>query len=480
MSEKYTEEQKTLIMLYGDLLGSPLSPAEKADFKRALAASEGDIEAAASILSPDESAKVRGLLTKGLKLSLELEKLGQRGIFVLFPEEGEGGLLKDFFASEPPILFAVGDRSLLDDEGAAVYWSLADFKAAGCGGIFLADRALDALLREGEVVDAVRLGRALLVSDLAKAPATIKHSPSAAAGRDGAGLADCGGAGLAGRPEKRVFISGSRSQRSIPKAAQDSLDAIIKQGIGILIGDSDKGVDSEIVDFLRVPLYERVTLYTIFSSPRVKPEPGWSVRSIKADASLKSQQRQMAKDRAMANDADWGMALFNPIEKNRYGALQVSSGTLRNTIQMLIQGKVVKFFYVFEGEMACRNLKKLDDLESLIAGYESERLSNSEVELILSAKGVSPDDDAAQVKSKKIMAKYRSLLKDEKKFAESRDGGAAPRQAAQSEQPTLPEQPERLGRTEGPVQSGKSARAGQSVQVERLKQPVQPSLFDLI
>ena len=104
------------------------------------------------------------------------------------------------------------------------------------------------MLREGEVVDAVRLGRALLVSDLAKAPATIKHSPSAAAGRDGAGLADCGGAGLAGRPEKRVFISG-RSQRSIPKAAQDSLDAIIKQGIEFLIGDSDKGVDSEIVDF---------------------------------------------------------------------------------------------------------------------------------------------------------------------------------------------------------------------------------------
>ena len=54
---------------------------------------------------------------------------------------------------------------------------------------------------------------------------------------------------------------------------------------------------------------------------------------------FKSQQRQMAKDRAMANDADWGMALFNPIEKNRYGALQVSSGTLRNTIQMLIQAR---------------------------------------------------------------------------------------------------------------------------------------------
>lgn len=473
MDEKYTEEQKSLIMLYGDLLGGSLSPAEKADLKRALAASDGDIEAAVSTLSLDESAKVRGLLAKGLKLSLELEKLGQRGIYVLFPEDGETGHLRDFFTSEPPFLFAVGSRSLLDIEDAAVYRSLADFKAAGCGGILLADRALDALLREGEVVDSVRLGHALLVSDLTKAPATIKHSPSAAVGRDGAGLADCGSAGSAGRPEKRVFISGSRSQCSIPKAAQDSLDAIIKQGIGILIGDSDKGVDSEIIDFLRVPLYGRVTLYTIFGSPRVKPEPGWGVRSIKADATLKSQQRQMAKDRAMANDADWGMALFNPIEKNRYGALQVSSGTLRNTIQMLLQGKVVKFFYVFEGEMACRNLKKLDDLESLIFGFESERLSNSEAELILSAKGVSPGDDAAKVKSKKIMAKYRSLLKDEKKFAGSNDGGAAPGQASLLE---LPEQSERSGRFS---QFEKSARAGQSVQSERLKQPVQPSLFDL-
>ena len=75
MSEKYTEEQKTLIMLYGDLLGSPLSPAEKTDFKRSLVASDGDIEAAVSTLSLDESAKVRDLLAKGLKLSLELGKL---------------------------------------------------------------------------------------------------------------------------------------------------------------------------------------------------------------------------------------------------------------------------------------------------------------------------------------------------------------------------------------------------------------------
>ena len=465
MDEKYTEEQKSLIMLYGDLLGGSLSPAEKADLKRALAASDGDIEAAVSTLSLDESVKVRDLLAKGLKLSLELEKLGQRGIYVLFPEAGMAGRLGDFFSCDPAILFAIGSASLLDDKASAVFVSLAAFKAAGCNGILIADRPIDALLRVGEVVEAVRSACALLVSDLVKSRATVKPALRTAKGS--------GGERALERPEKRVFISGSRSQRSIPKAVQDSLDAIIKQGIGVLVGDSDKGVDSEIIDFLRMPLYEHVTIYTIFSSPRVAPEPEWGVRSIEADASLKPQQRQMAKDRAMVNDADWGLALFNPIEKNRHGALQVSSGTLRNTIQMLLQGKMVKFFYVFEGEMACRVLKKLEDLESLIVGYEFERLSNFEVELILSARGVSPDDNAAQVKSKKILAKYRSLLKDEKKFAGSNDGGAAPGQASLLE---LPEQSERFGRFS---QFEKSARAGQSVQSERLKQPVQPSLFDL-
>ena len=70
--------------------------------------------------------------------------------------------------------------------------------------------------------------------------------------------------------------------------------------------------------------------------------------------------------------------------------------------------------------LKCRNLKKLEDLESLIVAYQFETLDNSEAECIRTAKGVSSDEDPARVMSMKALAKYRSLLKEEKKLYESR------------------------------------------------------------
>lgn len=427
MSGKYTETQKSFIMLYGDLLGNPLSPEEKVDLRCALTTTGGDVEAAINLLPLKVRAKVQALSAMGFKLSVELGKLNQRGVFVLFPDEGGDGRLAEHFSYDPPILFAVGCESLFGDETSSVFSSLSAFKAGGCKGVLIADRALDALLRDKDVRRSIELQRALVISDMVKSGATVKP------------LARVEGASfcvqMAEQPRKRVFISGSRSQRSIPKAAQDSLEAIIKQGIEVLIGDSSKGVDNEIIDFLRAPLYEHVTIYTISSSPRVRPEPEWHTLTIEADPGMKPQQRQMVKDRAMANDANWGLALFNPMEKNRYGALQVSAGTLRNTIQMLLQGKLVKFFYLFEGEMKCCNLKKLEDLESLIAGYQFETLNISEAECIRTAKGVSSDEDPARVKSMKIMAKYRSLLKEEKKLYEPCDGDTSCETSEQLNEP---------------------------------------------
>lgn len=412
MKDLYSESQKNLIMLHGDLLGSPLTPAEQIELQEAMASAEGDLTAAERLLSSETRTKVKSLCSKGLKLSLEIEKLNQRGIAILFPEKGDAKRLDNYFAYTPSLLFVLGNKGLLDDEASAVSLSLTAFKAAGYAGVYIIDRSFDSLLRNDQVVAALRNNQALLVSDRAKSRAGAKlanETANAFQKQDAATL-----------PKKHVFVSGSRSQSSIPKAVQDSLEAIIEKGIGILIGDSDKGVDNEIIDFLRIPLYRYVTVYTIAEHPRIEPEPEWATRTIEADMDLKPQQRQMVKDRAMADDADWGLALFNPIEKNRYGALQVSSGTLRNTIQMLLQGKMVKFFYVFEGEARSKNLKELEDLESMIESYRSERLSSADEGTILSSKGVSPDDgaakvDAAKVKSSKIMAKYKALLKDEMK-----------------------------------------------------------------
>ncbi|MGI6221586.1 MAG: hypothetical protein ACOYIP_06950 [Coriobacteriales bacterium] len=427
MGVLYNEEQKIQLMLLGDLLGSPLAPFERETLRMSLKNSRSSIQEVLEELPTETAEKASALLAKGFKLSLELNKLSQRGVSVVFPEDANIECLGDYFQYEPAFLFAAGELALLEDSEATRSLSLAAFKNTGCNGIFIADRAFDSLLRDEQIAVALRESRALLVSDALNSRATINPRPQNTRDSYGEGV----------RPSKCVFISGSRSQTLIPKIVQDSLETIISQGIGVLIGDSDKGVDKEIIDFLRVPLYENVTIFTISTYPRVEAETTWQVRTIDADQSLKPQQRQMVKDRIMADEADWGMALFDPIAKNRHGSLQVSSGTLRNAIQMLLQGKMVKFFYLYEGEMLSENLKCLADLEAIIASYRNEHLSDAERNAILSARGVSPADDASAIKAKKVMAKYNSLRKSEENLLAETGESDTPSEPVQETLPLL-------------------------------------------
>lgn len=419
MRDLYSSDQKTRLMLFGDLLEDPLATAERMALEAALRDANGDVHAALETLSPEAAMKARSLLEQGLKLSFELDRLKQRGISVLFPEGTPMDRIGSFFSREPALLFTVGNRGLLGDGDARVALSLASFREACCCGILIADRALGSLMRDDQIAAGLREARALLVSDVLRTCASVRPSLRGAGVQDSSFRA------------RNVFVSGSRSQTLIPKVAQDSLEAIKSQGIGVLIGDSNRGVDREVIDFLRAPLYENVTLFTISSSPRVKAEAEWRVRVIEADSSLKSKQRQTVKDRVMADEADWGMALFDPIQKNRYGSLQVSSGTLRNVVQMLLQGKPVKFFYLYEGEVRSSKLRSCADLESLIEGYRSERLTEQERESVLSARGVPSDADASLVRFQRIMTKYRSLIRCEERILGRGDRGAASVESAQ-------------------------------------------------
>lgn len=59
-----------------------------------------------------------------------------------------------------------------------------------------------------------------------------------------------------------MFISGSRIQEVLPQMIDDSLQLIMKQRIKVLIGDSDKGVDQEILAYVR-DTYDLVEIFTI-------------------------------------------------------------------------------------------------------------------------------------------------------------------------------------------------------------------------
>ena len=57
-------------------------------------------------------------------------------------------------------------------------------------------------------------------------------------------------------------------------------------------------------------------------------DPAWAVEVVAGEPGTTGRALQTAKDRVMGERADWGLAYFNPIEVNRFGNLQVSSGTI--------------------------------------------------------------------------------------------------------------------------------------------------------
>lgn len=401
----YTAIEKQQIMLKSDLLNHSLS-LDELNLLHGISVDklEDSEQLSALKASDDLKSKIKNLLGQGMKLSLELEKLAQRGIEIIFPDQQKvSDHILEQFVRVPALLYMIGNRNYLLDKNISIVTSYSDFRKSTNPVVFIPDQKLDAFLRYPDISRRLMDGTLLLVSDAYRNRANLKKADSQEK-----------------ITHKKVFISGSRSQNDIPENVQKSLELIRKQRIEILIGDSEKGVDNQIIDYLRVnPKYSAVEIFTIKQKPRVKVEDEWKTKTIQANSDLKPQEKQMVKDRAMADAADWGLAIFKPIAKNRYGAIQVSAGTLRNTIQLLLNKKAVKFFYVFENEVAVENLKTISELSLLLEKYKAETLTDLEREEILSSKGVEKNSDAAFVKYTKIKKKFEELLKSEKKLLET-------------------------------------------------------------
>ena len=400
---KYNAIEKQQIMIYSDLLEGSLTVDERRlllelDFKQII----NEEQLMACNVHNNLKNKITNLLGQGVKLGFELEKLAQRGIEIKFKADRvvpENVISK--FIQIPNLFFIIGNESLLNNKEVKVVTSYSELKNVNKKVIFITDRKFDTLLGYSDVKNRLLEGSLLLISDVYLSKSNLKQNER-----------------LEKKDKKikgkKVFISGSRSQKEIPLSVQKSLDLIRKQNIKVLIGDSEKGVDNEIIDYLRLPpKYTSVQVYTINQKPRVKVEDEWETKIIQSDSALKPQEKQMVKDRAMADEADWGLAIFRPITKNRYGAIQVSSGTLRNTIQMLLNNKAVKFFYVINNKILVDNLKTIKDLNMILDKYKLEVLSSDEKEEILSAKGVKSNDEPSLIKYDKILKKFEELLKSE-------------------------------------------------------------------
>lgn len=387
--------EKQQIMLYSDLLDNPLS-IEELSLLQEISGNQLLDESHLDQLSIPKNIKnkVSYLLSQGVKLGFEIDKLEQRGVKILFLNQSVvSKSILEKFHYKPQLLFSIGNDRILADERVKIVRTTKEATLSEEPVILIGDTSFEILLRNTEIVKKLTTDQIILLSDRYRKIANLKKET---------------------KSSKKVFISGSRTQEMIPENVQHSLDLIKQQQIKILIGDSEKGVDNEIINYLRLaPKYLEVEIYSIKTKARVKVEEEWELKVIETEKKLKPQEKQMEKDRVMANQADWGLAVFNPVTKNRYGAIQVSAGTLRNTIQLLLNKRSVKFFYVYETKVEVVNLKHISELKKVIDSYQEEQLSLEEIEMIGTSKGVKLTDNLAMIKYQKIMQKFLELLKKE-------------------------------------------------------------------
>lgn len=179
-----------------------------------------------------------------------------------------------------------------------------------------------------------------------------------------------------------IFISGSREIPYVPDEVRERVDRIIDLGFGIVVGDSERGVDAAILRYLESRTYENVTVFTIHDRPRVKGIlDAWDIRKIEPDSNVKTdkagnvrnrRELETAKDQAMGAIADFGLVIWQSTYANRFGNTSVSKGSLRNMYQLLSAGRPVVLYKAPSAEFgdetfSCHELRTLEDLEALIS-----------------------------------------------------------------------------------------------------------------
>lgn len=136
---------------------------------------------------------------------------------------------------------------------------------------------------------------------------------------------------------KKVFISGSISIKEIPQKVYPRLDNMIKNNLEILIGDAP-GIDSAVQDYFKLKRYFNLCVYSIYDSARYKADGRFKFKKIdfphkieieyeecgdkKEKKINKERDKQSFKDKAMANDCDYGLIIWDEKSNGCYQNIQ--------------------------------------------------------------------------------------------------------------------------------------------------------------
>jgi hypothetical protein len=155
----------------------------------------------------------------------------------------------------------------------------------------------------------------------------------------------------------KVFIAGSRSLSRLNKDVRHRVDNIVEKGLTVIVGDAN-GVDKAVQRHLNSRNYSNVVVFCM--EGRCRNNIGnWPIRAITAaDPGRRDFAYYSTKDRAMAEEADYGLMLWDGR----------SRGTLTNIVHLVREGKPV-VVYVAPGK-CFHTLRQSDQLAEIVARFE--------------------------------------------------------------------------------------------------------------
>lgn len=163
---------------------------------------------------------------------------------------------------------------------------------------------------------------------------------------------------------KKVFLSGSRRISRLPADVRPRLDEMIRRDLTILVGDAN-GADKAIQTYFAEQRYANVLVFCTAGDCR-NNVGHWPVRAVVAPHRARDFAFFTAKDAAMAEEADVGLALWDG----------QSSGTIVNVARLVARSKPAVVYVGPTGTFS--TLKSPDDLAILLASADADVRSRAE------------------------------------------------------------------------------------------------------
>ena len=174
----------------------------------------------------------------------------------------------------------------------------------------------------------------------------------------------------------RVFIAGSRRLSQLNKDVRRRIDNIVDKGLTVIVGDAN-GVDKAVQRYLSSRNYSNVVVFCM--EDRCRNNIGdWPTRTITAaDPARRDFAYYSTKDRAMAEEADYGLMLWDGR----------SRGTLTNIIHLVREGKPVVVYIA--PDRSFYTLRRSDHLAEILTRFDPAVLRRIDRELETVAMGSS-------------------------------------------------------------------------------------------